>query len=65
MASKVEVQGAEDPVLAALARAPIGEPLSAEEEAMVREALEDPRPALSSAEVSAMIEKMRREQEGP
>lgn len=56
------------PLLRALDRAPIGEPLSPEQEAECAAALEDLRSGrvqpIPHAQVQAMIERMRREQDG-
>jgi len=50
-------------VLRALRNAPMGEPLSPEDEALLAEALEDTRPPVAHAEVQSTIERMRREAE--
>lgn len=52
----------EDPVLAALASAPFGPPLTPEQQADLEAALADSRPGVPHEEIAATIERMRLEQ---
>lgn len=54
----------EDPVLAALAAAPLGPPLTPEQQADVEAALAAPHPGTSHEEIMAAVERMRLEQGG-